>query len=382
MKDVLQRLTLVQRPAARPSASRSVGPQPGTTPSGPVDGLSLGRHSFAPGLRAYETHLRAAPSHLSGSSFSASAEPQSKVVSKVATAAVLMAVSGAVGTLFGGSIGELGVQQQLVTSNIQNVENLDSARPSWGVRQSQPVRTSSVEEVVSRFNKDQGLYVVGTPSHEGSAINGEVLRDFQKLVEEHPNVYVVLVDTTNNHERDNRILSEGIGESAAFRSVTREGESDGVLFLMYFNTESGQRRLNMRSESLPDRLSVGESQFASGKQGTPGPLMDLFRDRISRGETPGEGLDAVADVINATISQHLERTPEEQRAYEEKLESARDSGRLTGAGIGAAAGLGLYVVGGLILNAPAGGGGGGSHYRDDDYYDSSSGSDGSTGSTW
>ncbi|MEW6284191.1 MAG: hypothetical protein AB1758_36595, partial [Candidatus Eremiobacterota bacterium] len=185
------------------------------------------------------------------------------------------------------------------------------------LRDTTPVQAGNVQEVVSRFDAEHQLYVVGQPSVNGVRIEGAELQKLQSVLEKHPNVYVVLVDGSRNVADDDYDLSRGVVNSPAFQGVVNEttGERQGVVFMIYTNVqdqgfieETGKdRAIYMRSEELPDRLGVGEENFAS-EDGAPLELMQLYIDSFKAGQGLPGSLDAVASRINQRIDQHVEST--------------------------------------------------------------------------
>ncbi|MBI3926006.1 MAG: hypothetical protein HY319_10735 [Armatimonadetes bacterium] len=184
-------------------------------------------------------------------------------------------------------------------------------------RDQTPVRVGSLQEAVQKFRAEKQLYVKGRPAFDGTVLSDAQMKAFQQMLERHPNVYLVMVDRTTDVAGDDLLLSRGIGNTTEFQSVRHPelGEKDGVLFLLFFNVngDATWREAAMRAESLPDRLGVGEANWAvleGPTQGEPRELLNLFVQhvRASGGQDIAGALGAVADRINGTVEQHARQT--------------------------------------------------------------------------
>ncbi|MBM3464629.1 MAG: hypothetical protein FJX76_21235 [Armatimonadetes bacterium] len=179
-------------------------------------------------------------------------------------------------------------------------------------REAGPVHVGSVDEVVEKFSRERQLYIVGQPALNGRPLSTQEIEHFKQVLADHPNVYVVLVDKTTDVGRDDNVLSRGIANSHAFQSVAQPdtGEKDGVVFMIYTNVNENpmKRKVFMRSEELPDRLNVGEANFAA-EDGTPGPLMEMFIDAFKNQQKDLAGsLQPVMQQIIQAVNAHVERT--------------------------------------------------------------------------
>ncbi|NET09796.1 MAG: hypothetical protein F6K16_34870, partial [Symploca sp. SIO2B6] len=163
------------------------------------------------------------------------------------------------------------------------------------------VPISSAADTVAKFNASQQLYI------KGNNLSTEQISRLTTTLHANPNVFVVVLDDSTDVLADDNTLSRGIANSAAFQSVVHPitGERQGVLFMIYFDSDQG-RKIFMRSESLPDRLGVGEGNFAD-ENNNPRALLTLFRNAVHRDgkDMPG-ALEAVINQINGTIRQQIE----------------------------------------------------------------------------
>lgn len=168
-----------------------------------------------------------------------------------------------------------------------------------------PVQVGSIQEVVDQFQAGKQFYVVGQPALNGVQLSPQEMAHFQQVLQKHPHAYVVLVARTDDVDGDDYTLSRGIGNSPEFQSVTNPvtGEKDAVVIMMYFNVDGdpGARKIFMRSEELPDRLGVGEQNFAN-EDGSPGELMQRFIDGYRATGSPAEGIGRVFDRVDTVIS--------------------------------------------------------------------------------
>ena len=165
------------------------------------------------------------------------------------------------------------------------------------------IAVTSATDAVARFKAETQLYIKGEP------LPPDQVERLQTLLQQHPNIYVVLIDNSTNVVADDMTLSTGIGNSAAFQSVQNSelGEPEGVLFMIYFDSDQG-RKIFMRAEALPDRLNVGEANFADAS-GNPRELLRLFVDAVQgEGKDVPGALEIVINRINGTIQQHVQST--------------------------------------------------------------------------
>ncbi|MBI3924847.1 MAG: hypothetical protein HY319_04840 [Armatimonadetes bacterium] len=163
------------------------------------------------------------------------------------------------------------------------------------------VSITNAEDAVARFNAQQQLYVKGAPMDTAE------MGRLQEVLRKNPNTYIILVDHADSLEHYDRVLSRGIGNSSQFQSVVNErtGEKDGVLLMVYYNSNQG-RKMFMRAEALPDRLGVGELDFADPNDGSPRKLLNIFlRAYKQEGKDVAGSLEAVVDEINGTINRHV-----------------------------------------------------------------------------
>lgn len=197
------------------------------------------------------------------------------------------------------------VQSQSHTETPQTVET------DTRVRDARPVRAQSIDDAVRRFDRSHQLYVVGNPKLNGVPLVSDDLARYREVLRDHPNVYVVLVDRTDDVKGDDLRLSRGIGNSAAFQSVVnpQTGERDGAVFMIYHNVDGNPnaRKIFMRAESMLDRLGVGEEAFAQA-DGTPGPLLEQFVHAFKEEgkDIPG-ALESVMRTMQSTVDAEISR---------------------------------------------------------------------------
>lgn len=165
------------------------------------------------------------------------------------------------------------------------------------------IAITSAQDAVDKFNAAHQLYIKGEPLPPAQ------VEQLQTILQQHPNIYVVLMDTTSDVVAADQILSRGIGNSEAFQTVRNPqlGEREGVLFMVYFDSDQG-RKIYMRAEALPDQLGVGEEHFADSS-GNPRELLGLFVNAVQNEgkEVPG-ALEVVIQRINDTIQRHVQQT--------------------------------------------------------------------------
>ncbi|MCA9795862.1 MAG: hypothetical protein KC910_28840, partial [Candidatus Eremiobacteraeota bacterium] len=168
-------------------------------------------------------------------------------------------------------------------------------------RDTAPVVVHNAQEVVDQFQAQRQLYVQGDP------LPADVMRDLSEQLAKHPNMYVVLVDYTSNFEDYDFTVATGIGNSDAFASVRNPvtGEKEGVVFTVMFDSNDG-RKVFMRSEELPDKLGVGEENFAD-EYGNPERLLKTFLRARDRGQNMAGMLGSVFTEINTTIKAHTDQ---------------------------------------------------------------------------
>ena len=171
--------------------------------------------------------------------------------------------------------------------------------------QSAVVPITEVADAIAKFNISQQLYI------QGNTLTSEQISRLITTLKANPNVFVVVMDYSADVFADDETLSLGIANSAAFESVVNEvtGERQGILIMVYFDSNQG-RKIFMRSEALPDRLGVGERNFAD-ENGNPKELLNLFIDAFqNEGKDVPGALDVLINRINGTIRQQVSHTVE------------------------------------------------------------------------
>ncbi|MEM9213652.1 MAG: hypothetical protein AAGD25_04830 [Cyanobacteria bacterium P01_F01_bin.150] len=173
----------------------------------------------------------------------------------------------------------------------------------YHLSQTPVVLITGAADAVAKFNASQQLYI------QGSALTPEQINRLLTTLNANPNVFVVIMDYSADAFADDETLSRGIANSAAFESVVNEatGERQGVLLMVYFDSDQG-RMISMRSEELPDRLGVGETNFAD-ENDNPKELLNLFLNAThNEGKDLPGALEVLINRINGTIRQQVTNT--------------------------------------------------------------------------
>ncbi len=173
-----------------------------------------------------------------------------------------------------------------------------------------PVQVSSLQDVVNQYNGERPFFVVGTPRINGTALSQNEMREFQQVLREHPNTVVVLVENTNNEDADNTLIGRGIGNNPAFQNIknAQTGEGEGVMLVIYFANrgDATDRPIFYRAGELPDRLNVGEANWAAPDH-SPRELMRTFINAFrNEGRSLAGSVDAVFDQVNGTIAREVQ----------------------------------------------------------------------------
>lgn len=173
-----------------------------------------------------------------------------------------------------------------------------------------PVHVGSLQDVVNQYNGERPFFVVGTPRINGTALSQNEMREFQQVLREHPNTVVVLVENTNNEDADNTLIGRGIGNNPAFQNIknAQTGEGEGVMLVIYFANrgDASDRPIFYRAGELPDRLGVGEDNWAAPDH-SPRQLMRTFINAFrNEGRSLAGSVDAVFDQVNGTIAREVQ----------------------------------------------------------------------------
>lgn len=238
-----------------------------------------GRRSAAPGVDKTSIK-RSQPSELEGRPDLRAPEKSRGWRGWAAAAGMALAVTG-------GVVGMVGAAGPAYAQTVSTVQSADA------------VSFRGAQDLVERFSGEKQLYVQGQPLSEPD------LAELQGVLEQHPNVFVALIDNTTNVVDFDYTASRGIGNHPDFLEVRNEvtQEREGVVVMVYFNSDQG-RKIYMRSEELPDRLGVGEENFANA-DGSPGPLLRTFLAARDKGKNMPGMLEEVFTQINGTIDQRL-----------------------------------------------------------------------------
>ena len=243
----------------------------------------------------------------------------------------------------GVALSTLAVTGTLMPATLAAAQSVTAESPAAIAEPIAPTATiSNAADAVARFDPATHLYIQGEP------LTSAQVTTLQTLLQQNPNVYVVLIERTDDVMRDDMTLSRGIGNSAAFQSVVNDvtGEREGVLLMVYFDSNEG-RKIFMRAEALPDRLGVGEANFAD-PAGNPRELLRLFVTAIqTEGKDVPGALEVVIQRINGTIQSAVQETAQgaEQTVQQAEARLASFQASIT-------AFQSEYSVGGQVGNPP------------------------------
>ncbi|NEQ52669.1 MAG: hypothetical protein F6K11_21450, partial [Leptolyngbya sp. SIO3F4] len=180
---------------------------------------------------------------------------------------------------------------------------VSSTEPPVLVAQAEAVPITSAANAVAKFTPSQQLYIKGRP------LTTAQVNRLLTILHANPNVFVVVMDHSADMVADEEILSRGIANSSGFKDIRHPitEERQGILFMVYFDSNFG-RQIGMRAEELPDRLRVGEKNFAD-EYDNPLELLTLFRNAVHQEgkDLPG-ALEVVINRINGTIRQNVDST--------------------------------------------------------------------------
>ena len=212
------------------------------------------------------------------------------------------------------------------TAQVQVQSGANAARPmtladavrAASNRDQTPVRVNTVQEAVNRFDASQQIYVVGNPQYQGQPLSAQDYAQFQSIMKEHPNAYVVLIANSNNIKDDDWVLSRGIGENPGFTANVdgRTGDRNGEVFMIYFHTtdqsfinRTGKdRAIYMRSEQLLDDAGVGENSFFDRETLQPKELFNTYVQGIQSGKSVPMALNGVLERIDAGVDSYVTNT--------------------------------------------------------------------------
>lgn len=182
-------------------------------------------------------------------------------------------------------------------------------------RSQTPVQASSVQDAVNKFTATQQIYVVGNPQYQGQPLSAQDYAQFQSVMKEHPNAYVVLIANSDNIKDDDWVLSRGIGENPGFTSNVdaRTGDRNGEVFMIYFHTTDQSfinrtghdRAMFMRSEQLLDDAGVGENNFVDRETLQNKELFTTYIQGIQAGNRPAQALNGVLERIDTGINNYV-----------------------------------------------------------------------------
>ncbi|MFN8611080.1 MAG: hypothetical protein U0931_26290 [Vulcanimicrobiota bacterium] len=210
-------------------------------------------------------------------------------------------------------------QVQTVRSNVtagQPMTLAQAVRAALPAERSQtPVQASSVQDAVNKFTATNQIYVVGNPQYQGQPLSAQDYAQFQSVMKEHPNAYVVLIANSDNIKDDDWVLSRGIGENPGFTANvdSRTGDRNGEVFMIYFHTtDQGfinrtghDRAMFMRSEQLLDDAGVGENNFVDRETLQNKELFNTYIQGIQAGNRPAMALNGVLEKIDTGVNNYV-----------------------------------------------------------------------------
>ncbi|MBS2034753.1 hypothetical protein JST97_07190 [bacterium] len=224
-----------------------------------------------------------------------------------------------------GLVGMAGVANAQ-TAQVQTVRaNANAAQPMTlaqavraalpAERSQTPVQASSVQDAVNKFTATQQIYVVGSPQYQNKPLSAQDYAQFQSVMKEHPNAYLVLIANSNNIKDDDWVLSRGIGENPGFTANvdSRTGDRNGEVFMIYFHTtDQGfinrtghDRAMFMRSEQLLDDAGVGENNFVDRETLQNKELFTTYIQGIQAGNSPAMALNGVLEKIDTGVNNYV-----------------------------------------------------------------------------
>ena len=211
----------------------------------------------------------------------------------------------------------------------------DAVRAALPNRDQTPVRVSSVQQVVNQFEAGRQIYVVGNPQYQGQNFTSADYAKFEQVMKDHPNAYVVLIESSRDVKGDDYVLSRGIGNSAAFQSNVdeRTGDKNGEVFMIYFkvtdqsfiNRTGHDRGMFMRSEQLLDEAGVGEGNFVDRETLQNRDLFNTYVDGIKAGKDVPSALNGVLNQVDRGVTTYITNFVQ---GAQTQVDSAR--GALTG----------------------------------------------------
>ena len=210
----------------------------------------------------------------------------------------------ALGTL--GVAGALIGMAQTAQAQVRTTPTVAPRSLADQVRDTRPVFTGSVNDVVNRFSAGKQIYVVGNPQFQGQNLD---YSQFQEVFAKHPNAYIVLIAQSDNVKADDMTLSHGIANSSQFKSVVDQetGQPNGQVYMVYFKVtdqkfiqQTGKdRAIYMRSEQLLDDAGVGENNFVDRETLEPRAGMQTYISAIQSGVGVPQAFAQVLDKVDA-----------------------------------------------------------------------------------
>lgn len=131
----------------------------------------------------------------------------------------------------------------LIVAGIVTLATLTAAVPPVLAQQVHPVvQMQSVSDLPTHLTSSSRLYVVGNP---------EGIAEYQKVVAQNPNLVVVVVERTSDHETEAQFIMNTLNNSDLLRTQIVDeftGNPDGIAAARFdFFTETGRGKMNLKS---------------------------------------------------------------------------------------------------------------------------------------
>ncbi|MFN3362029.1 MAG: hypothetical protein ACK421_11490, partial [Pseudanabaenaceae cyanobacterium] len=106
-----------------------------------------------------------------------------------------------------------------------------------GSRRTDVIRVSTPRAVIDRFASNARVYVQGNP------VSTREIDRLQQIAARHPNLFVVLIEYSNNLAQDQTNIARAISNHPSFLAVRNPvtNEREGVLIVVYFSSNEGRK---------------------------------------------------------------------------------------------------------------------------------------------